>query len=207
MQARLLFLDYLKSEFFPKLISLGFAGTENTYRRVHGEVISMVQFQEHRAGDRCCINLGLHLKFLPASWARHSLSIEKLTAADCEFQWRLNPPHKHDYWWRYHRWFHSPVRCAAHMLKTYLDYGETVFEHYRSVDDFAGLFTPEDFQSGAWRSASHGIRPQRGALTMARIYLHLGRHDQARAFAQAGIGQISPTTALAADYHDILKAA
>ena len=207
MQARLIFLDYLKSEFFPKLTSVGFSGFENTYRRVKGETISMVNIHEHRSGDRCCVNLGLHLKFLPASWARHSLNIEKLTVADCEFQWHLRPPHKHDVWWRYQRWFHSPLRCAAQLVQTYFSQGETLFERFQSVEDFASLFTPQDFESGTWLRAHGGITPQRGALTMARILLYLGRNEEAKAFAQAGIGLISPTTALAADYQNILKAA
>jgi Domain of unknown function (DUF4304) len=207
MQARLIFYDYLKSEFFPKLASLGFAGAEPTYRRVRGEVISILHIQEHRGGDRCCIDLGLHLDFLPASWARHSLNIDKLTVADCEFRWRLSPPHKHDFWWRYQRWFHSPVRCASHLVETYLEQGEGHFERFRSADEIAALFTPQDFESGAWLKASDSVRPQRGALTMARILLHLGRLAEAKAFAQAGIGLISPATALAAEYLNILKAA
>jgi hypothetical protein len=207
MQARLIFFDCLKSEFIPRLISLGFSGDDKTYRRIRGEIISMVTIQEHRAGDRCSINLALHLAFLPASWARHSLSIEKLTAADCEFQWRLNPPHKHDYWWHYQRWFQSPVRCAGHLIRTFRDRGEVLFDRYQSVDDFAGLYSPEDFTTGGWINAPHGIKPQRGALTMARIQLQLGRLEEARAFAQAGLSLISPTTGLAAEYHNILKAA
>jgi len=35
----------------------------------------------------------------------------------------------------------------------------------------------------------------------------MGRPAEAKAFAQAGIGLVSPTTALAAEYHNILKAA
>ena len=207
MQARLIFFDCLKSELFPQLASLGFCGEDRTYRRIRGEVISMVTIQEHRAGGRCCIHLAMHLTFLPASWARHILSIDKLTTADCEFQWRLNPPHKQDYWWPYQRWFQSPVRCAGHLIRTFMERGEAAFERYRSVDEFAGLFNPEDFTSGAWLEAPHGIIPQRGALTMARIHLQMGRLSEAKAFAQAGVGLISATTALAAEYHSILKAA
>jgi len=134
MQARLIFFDHLKNEFFPRLTSLGFSGDGKTYRRIRGEIISMVTLQEHRGGDRICIELAMHLAFLPASWARHSLNIAKLTAADCEFQWRLNPPHKHDYWWRYHRWFQSPVRSASHLIRTFKDRGEGLFDRYQSIE-------------------------------------------------------------------------
>jgi len=207
MHARLLFFEYLKTEFFPRLTALGFSGGDKTFRRIRGEVVSMLTIQEHRAGDRCCIHLAMHLTFLPASWARHSLRMDKLTAADCEFQWRLNPPARHDFWWPYHRWFQSPARCAAHLVRTFMEHGEAVFERYQSVDDFAGLYGPEEFETGKWLKASHGIRPQRGALTMARIHLQMGRLAEAKAFARAGVGLISPTTALAAEYHNILKAA
>jgi hypothetical protein len=205
MQARMIFYDRLRSEFFPRLTALGFIGDEKTYRRIRGEIVSMVTLREHRGGDRCCIELAMHLGFLPASWSRHSLNTEKLTAADCEFQWRLNPPRKHDYWWYYRRWFQSPVRCAGHLIRTFRDRGEALFDRHQSVEDFAGLFSPEDFTTGDWLKAPHGIKPQRGALTMARIHLQLGRLEEARAFARAGLGLISPTTGLAAEYHNILK--
>lgn len=208
MQARLIFFEHLKSEFNPQLTSLGFSGDDRTYRRVRGDVISMVNIQEHRRGDRCCINLALHLTFLPASWARHSLSIDKLTAADCEFLWRLSPLHKRDYWWRYSRLFKSPVRCAGHLIRTFMERGEALFDRYRSADDFAGLFKPDDFTTGAWLKAEpDGIKPRRGALTMARIHLHLGRIAEAKAFAQAGMELISSATALAAEYRNILQVA
>ncbi len=207
MQARLTFFNYLRSEFFPRLTTLGFAGDEKDYRRINGELISMVAIHEHRGGDRCNVQLAMHLTFLPASWARHSLSIEKLTAADCEFQWRLSPPNKHDYWWRYQKWFQSPTRCAAHLIRTFREQGETLFERFQSAEDFLSLYRPEDFTSGKWLKAEHGIRPQRGALTMARICLHVGRAQEAKAFAQAGISLISPTTGLASEYLNILKAA
>ena len=207
MQARLIFFDYLKSEFIPRLNSLGFCGDDKTFRRIRGAVISMVTLQEHRGGGRCCIQLAMHLAFLPASWARHILGVDKLTAADCEFQWRLNPPRKHDYWWPYQRWFQSPARCANHLIRTFLQQGEAVFERYQSVEDFAGLFSPDDFTSGAWLKAPHGLKPQRGALTMARICIQMGRPAEAKAFARAGIGLIAPTTAMAAEYQHILKAA
>jgi len=207
MQARLIFFDCLKSDFIPRLISLGFSGDDKTFRRVRGDVISMVTIQEHRTGGRCSIHLAMHLTFLPASWARHAMGADKLTSSDCEFQWRLNPPRKHDYWWPYQRWFQSPSRCASHLMRTYLERGEAVFERYQCVDDFAGLFSPDDFTTGAWLKAPQGIKPQRGALTMARIYLQMGRPAEAKAFARAGIELISPTTALAAEYHNILKAA
>jgi hypothetical protein len=207
MQARMIFFDCLKSEFIPRLISLGFSGDDKIFRRIRGDIISMVTIQEHRAGDRCCINLAMHLAFLPASWARHSLSIEKLTAADCEFQWRLDPPHKHDYWWRYQRWFQSPVRCADHLTRAFRDRGETLFDRYQSIADFAALYSPEDFTTGDWLRVSPRLKPRRGALTMARIHLQMGRLAEARAFAQAGISLISPTTGLAVEYQNILKAA
>lgn len=207
MQARLLFFDHLRSEFFPRLTSLGFSGDEKTYRRICGDILSMVTIQEHRGGDRCSVQLATHLTFLPASWARHSLSMEKLTAADCEFQWRLNPPHKHDHCWRYQRWFQSPARCAGHLIRTFKEQGEALFDRFQTAEDFLSLYQPEDFISGEWLKAKPGIKPQRGALTMARICLHVGRAAEAKAFAQAGISLISPTTGLATEYRNILKAA
>lgn len=207
MQARLIFFDYLRREFFPRLTSLGFAGDEKNHRRMTGEIISMVTIHEHRRGDRCSVQLAMHLTFLPARWARHTLSMEKLTAADCEFQWCLNPSHKHDYWWPYQRWYRSPVRCAGHLVRTFKEKGEALIERFQSAEDFLSLYQPEDFTSGRWLKAEHGIKPQRGALTMARICLHLGRPAEAKAFAQAGISLISPTTGLATEYLNILKAA
>lgn len=207
MQVKLIFFEHLKNVFFPKLISLGFVEKEQIFRRATGAVINIINVQEHCNGDRCRINMGLHLEFLPASWARHSLKIGKLTPFDCEFQRCLTPASATDSWWPYRRWFQSPVSRAEKIMDAYLGRGETLFSHYKTTEDFTALFTPEDFQSGGWQSAPHGFRPQRGALTMARIHLHLGQSETAQAYARVGMALTSPNTALAAEYRHILETA
>lgn len=206
MQAKLIFFEHLKNEFIPKLNSLGFAGTELTYRRITNEVINVVHIQEHYAGHHCCLNMGLHLKFLPASWARHCLSHDKMSFPDCEFQRRLTASFKDDGWWPYQRFFRSAKRCADKMMETYLSQGESNFNQLKTPVDFIARFKPEDFQTEDWDRTAHGFRPRRGALTMARIHLYLGNIEEAKAFARSGLEQVASNTALAIDYRKILDA-
>lgn len=206
MQAQLIFFEHLKKEFFPKLNSLGFTGTALNYRRVTHEVVNIVFVQEHHAGHCCRLNMGLHLKFLPASWARHALRPDKITFPDCEFQMGLTASHKHDGWWPYQRLFRSSTRCADKMIEVYLSQGESRFNQFKTPADFTALFKPEDFQTGKWDQTRHGFRPHRGALTMARIHSYLGNIAEAKAFARIGLELVAPNTALAIDCQKILDA-
>jgi hypothetical protein len=137
----------------------------------------------------------------------HALSPEKLTAADCEFQWRLAPFKHQDFWWRYRSLLHPPAQSARRLIRAYFAKGQPCFDRYPSVDDFAGMFSLEELADDN-PSANHlRVRPQRGALTMARIHPRLGNTEQARAFAQLGLRQTSTHTALALQYESILKSA
>ncbi len=205
MQAKLSFYECLRNEWIPKLHELGFSGTEQVCRRKNGPIIYIVNLHDHRDGDRCCVKLGMHLTFLPASWARHALSAEKISAADCEFQWQLSPNRNAEFWWRYRTLLCRPVQSARRLIRTYFAAGQACFDCYQSVEDFARMFHPEELVNGIPPDRPLRIRPQRGALTMARIHLHLGNTEEAKVFALTGLQYTPVNSALKLEYEKILQ--
>ena len=83
--------------------------------------------------------------------------------------------------------------------------GESYFNQFKTPEDFTALFTPKDFQIGNRNTTGHSFRPQRGALTIARIHLYLGNTEEAKTFARYGIESVAPNTALAIEYRKIIE--
>lgn len=218
MKAKETFFNCLKTEFAPKLRKLGFTGSGQNFRRIQNEVIHTLNIQINKYGGSCCVNLGLHLTFLPIAGGTQLVVPQKLQATSCEFRWRLTPPDFTDYWWAYeenefaHLPFgmeggkgHGPQEKARHLVTTYEMYGEPQFQALMTIEAVANLFPPEAIGSGERLSPLYAFTPTRGALTMARIHRYLGNKDLARQFARQGLQNSGKARALIPEFEEILE--
>jgi hypothetical protein len=220
MNTKELFFNCLKTEFAPKLRSLGFTGSGQHFRRIRNEIIHTVNVQVNKYGGSCCVNLGLHLTFLPVAGGTQLADPKKLKATGCEFRWRLTPPDFTDYWWGYeenelaHLPFrmeggkgHGPVEKAQHLIEIYETYGEPQFQAVMTIEAVADLFKPEDIETvGKRLSPLYGYTATRGALTMTRIHIYLGNVELARQFAEVGLRNIGKAKALRPEFEKVLNA-
>lgn len=217
MDAKEAFFNCLKTEFAPKLRAFGFKGSGQNFRRFHDEVIHVINIQVNKYGGSCCVNLGLHLTFLPIAGETLLKDPKKLRASSCEFRWRLAPGGATDYWWGYEKGIaahlpyqmeggkgRGPVEKARDLIKTYVDYGEPRFQSVMTIEAVARLFQPDDIGSGK-SLPLYGYTHSRGALTMARIHRYLGNEKLTKQFAQVGLENIGKAKALRKEFESILQ--
>jgi len=189
------FRSRLKEKLASLLRDVGFSGSGVTFRRQSDEVIQLLHVQGSRYGDSCCVNLALHLTFLPTARG-DAPDPRKITESLCEFRKRLAPDGQSDFWWNYG----GDEREAARSLESLVDVTRQVaFPYFERFRKFPGPFegiTPEILASGDFRMLPGDVTAARGALAMARIATHLRRLEQARAFAEVGLASLGPNAML-----------
>jgi hypothetical protein len=68
--------------------------------RTRGEQIDVFQVQVLSDGDKICVNLGVHFKFLPRAGVEKAVDIDSFTILDCELKRRLTTDvSSNDQWW------------------------------------------------------------------------------------------------------------
>lgn len=197
---------------------MGFVGSGQNFHRIREEVIQVINIQVNKYGGSCCVNLGLHLTFLPIAGESPLMDPKKLRASSCEFRWRLAPPGATDYWWGYeegvtaHLPFgmsggkgQGPVEKARDLMKTYEAYGEPRFQSVMTIEAIARLFQPDDIEDDK-PLPLYGYTHSRGALTMARIHSYLGNKKLSRQFAEVGLENIGKAKALRIEFEKLLQA-
>ena len=160
------FLKLLSKELYPLLRAEGFRGSGTTLRRITEPLVHIFNFQGSISSDECYINLGTHLSFLPSVGSK-VLPAASLKEYHCVFRDRIEPPTGQAHGWAYGQ---TP---------------EPFFRRYASY--------PESFVSLVNGTDPDEIHPS-DALQYARIAVHLGLRDRARAFAEAGLAS-TPETA------------
>lgn len=181
------FFAELRETFAPELRRLGFKGSGQNFRRVRGEIINVVNIQGHKYGGKVAVNLGLHMDFLPKLFSSEWPDLTKLREYDCEFRTRLTPKGRFDYWWKYEGLLRNPSKSAAHLLKTYLNYGEPQFTKFDTTEKIAQSISPNEIAAGRDLKIWGPVASVHAALTFALINQHLGNLAIAREFAQAGL--------------------
>lgn len=212
------FLSLLRREWMPYLSHVGFKGDGERFQRTIGDVIHVIGLQKNKYGGSCCVNLGIHLSFLPLSAGNIPQPGVPVRVESCEFQWRLAPAGYSDYWWAYEPGVaaHLPLSIlqeenrgpgerARHLASTYETVGEPAYQRLTRVDQIAALIKLEDLDN-EWRIVpEYAFTPGRAALTMARIHKHLGHYELARRFAQAGLQRIGKAKALLEELEKLSK--
>ncbi|MDH5694477.1 MAG: DUF4304 domain-containing protein [Gammaproteobacteria bacterium] len=208
MKAKEKFFEILKEEFSPKLREIGFKGSGQNFRRIYSPLIHTINIQGNKYGDSCCVNLGIHLEFLPITWSASKLpDINKIKGADCEFRKRLAPNRDQDYWWKYKgELLSNTTRSARSLIETYRKYGEPGFQNFKTVDDVLGMLSVSEIEQEKYINVFGGVVPVRGALTMARIYSHVGNVEKSVEFAKLGLKLLGRATALRSELERLASA-
>jgi hypothetical protein len=199
MDDKKVFYKLLREDLYPKLRKCGFKGSGQHFKRVDGDVIHAINIQNDKYGGSCCLNLGLHLSFLPIAWPQGQMpELDKIKEVDCSFRKRLTPKEKSDYWWKFKGsgLFSSKSETVEHLVSTYFEEGETEFEKYDTVDKVASMIPMNRIESDEYIQVFGGVVPVHGALTMARINKHLNRVKLCRDYARLGLKVMGQAKAL-----------
>ena len=203
MDPRSQFLAKFKSIVVPVLREEGFQGSGQNFRRRVKEVIHVINIQGSRWGGKCCINLGVHLTFLPTI----TLALPdpaKFTEPECEIRTRLTESDRLDKWWPYGNSEKEAEDSATSIKQTYLSFGREFFGRFLV---FPGDFTktnPENFDKKSSREHLPGQTVVRNILTLARIYAHVGNRDFASRFATMGLANLGHAVLLKAEFEKLL---
>jgi hypothetical protein len=186
MDANELFHHLLSRDLSPLLRPDGFKGSGKTFRRINGDRTDVIGIQGRRHGGQCCVNLGTHFSFLPSEGGGHVVDPRKLKEYDCAFRERLHDANESDRWWRYGASNAEAEASVASLVDVYKRRAILFFGKFEPFPDAFERITPADLDGGEV-SNMPGTTLVRGALTMARIMRHLGRHERCREFAEVGL--------------------
>jgi hypothetical protein len=200
------FLAEIKNSLRPILKAEGFRASGNTtFRRKLGDVIHVLTIQGSRHGGQCCVCLGIHLMFLPLVGTGGICDPEKITEPECEFRSRLRPEGMSDFWWKYGSSEEEARLSAASLLHIYQDVGRPYLQKFSKFpEDFCQL-TPSMLANGITEPFPRNTTAARRALALSRIYIHLGRIDEAKQFAEFGLAHVGPAIALKSEMQNIIQ--
>ncbi len=197
------FYEQVKQEFAPLLRKEGFNGSGQNFRRINAEVLHTVNLQNNKYGGSCCVNLGLHFSFLPVCWNSAKMpDPKKIKEQDSEFRWRMAPPGKTDYWWKFkgNGLLGNSQKAVAHLCDTYAAVGRAYFDRFNSLESIQNELSIEKVTGTELIDVAGGaITPVRAALTMARIHRHLGNTELQHQYAEAGLQVINRASSLKHD--------
>jgi hypothetical protein len=197
------FFGVLKREFASMLRADGFTGSGTTYRRAVGPVIQTIWIQSSRYGGECCVNLGVHLTFLPMV-LDEAPDIRTITEPDCEFRCRLVCEGETDHWWPFGTTQDEAEMSVVDLVQTYRDYGAPYFAAWA---EFPGRFidlTVDQLTQGSKLPFPVHTTDLRAALAMARIHAHLGNLETSRSFAAFGLANLGKATGLRRSFEEML---
>ena len=206
MNERDQFLAEVKNILRPVLKAEGFRASGNVvFRRKFGEVIHVLTIQGSRHGGQCCVCLGVHLLFLPVIGSGSICDPDKITEPECEFRSRLAPLGMSDFWWKYGSNEEEARLSVSSLLQIYLEVGLPYFQKFSNFPEDFTKITPDMLLNGITEPFPRNTTMARRALALSRIYIHLGRIDEAKQFAEFGLEHVGPAIALKSEMQKIIQ--
>lgn len=180
----------LKADFKARLIPLGFVGTGLEYAAKKGHVLECLDVQDHSSGTKCCVNLGVHLDFIPSSDSGERVDFPGVKLSDCELSRRLTPsPGKSDSWWSY-----EDAGAREHLLSVIEERVPSFFQPFEDFPEYWQEVSINDFKTDAIRHLLPGLTHTRAALLLAQVHKYLGEWAECGLFAEYGL-EVAPSIA------------
>lgn len=174
-----IFTKALSKHFYPVLRKAGFRGSGSTLRRINEPLICVVNVQGSSGGDRCYLNLGAHLSFLPSTSGTKEAG--KLLEYECAFRSRISPPEGQTFGWSYGTSEQEAEENALLVVEAWATEGTAFFGRFNdypeSLVKLVAEFEPE---------RAHPAE----CLLIARIAEHLGEVGRAAEIAKSGLSRV-----------------
>src|SRR5947209_5273233 len=116
------FHEQLQKRLEPALGADGFTRVGEEWQRIGDPVINCLQVQTKSDNTACCVNLGVHLAFLP-TFTSSVPGSKPIDPPDCEIMNRLCWEGEVDHWWPYA----DEVRAANDLVACYERRGRDYF--------------------------------------------------------------------------------
>ncbi len=184
------FLRYITDDLCNLLPVYGFQGRGLEYVKQHDHVVSCIGVQTHSSEPRCCVNLGVHLDFLPILGGTGPVKLESMNVTYCEIRRRLTPsPSLDDFWWSY-----GEGGARQGLLAVLEEHGLPFFAKYESFPDYWLSISLEDLRAGAFATRLPGMTRVRAVLLLARVNAFVGNRARCQEIATYGL-EIVPSVA------------
>ncbi len=157
-----------------------------------------------RYGGECCVELGIHLTFLPEAGRNTPPNPRKITVWGCEFRTRLAPAGESEYSWAYGRTEGETEASVRYLVAVYKQVGTRWFDLH---GPFPGLFaslTPEQIAKGGYFPLFGWTTRARIALALARVGQYLGQREQTEQWARQGLVWCGDARFIKAEFEEIL---
>lgn len=207
MDARSRFHEHVKQILTPALRAEGFHVSGTTYRRSIGEVLHVVNLQGSTKGGQCCVNLGIHLTFLPAAGSSAVKETKTIEEMDCAFRRRLTPAGQSDAWWAYGECDSEASEAVRSILNLHQSVGAPYFRNFSRFPEDFGKVTPEMLTGNVELPFPPAGTFVGQTLSLSRIAMRIGRPTDARVFAEIGLARIGPAVGLMKAFKSIIEAA
>jgi hypothetical protein len=178
---RKLFTSILSKRLYPLLRAEGFRGSGTTLRRVHEPVVEVFNVQASAGGDRCYLNLGVHLTFLPSAGGQ-LIEPGAVNEPNCVFRTRITPPAGQPGW-----------HYGSNESEAESNVGRILEAWEREAKPF---FASHSYPGGVSRLLDELSPPNVHSahlLTFARVALQLGRREQAAHIAGSALERVPPS--------------
>lgn len=177
------FARVLEPRLVPVLRADGFTSQHNGWIRLGDPVINWLDVQSRSDDEACCVNLGVHLTFLPPHQGSEGSTIaSEIAQGDCELSYRLTWNGECDHWWPYD----LGAEAAADLVICYEGPGRALFERFASFPDPFVNISPDNFDDAAL-SDLLPLTETRKLLLLTRIHDYLGNAQFAVRFSEMGL--------------------
>lgn len=197
----------LDAVLLPVLTPYGFSGAKGIYRRCIGSVIQIVEVQISADRQNFCVNLGIHLRFLPSPGQSELSEPLTMTTPSCEWQTRLAPNGAADHWWPIGNENSGTRTSISEAAKLLVEQGLPYLEGFRVFPDSFTKVSPEMIESGVTLPFPSGGTGIRRLLALSRISIETGKFAEALKFAELGLAKAGPAISLKPAFRKIIERA
>ena len=177
-----LFEMVLAERFSSNLRRMGFKGDDWQMRRCVSPFIHCVWVQERSDKAAVCLNLGVHLDFIPTVTGKMP-TIDIIEQPDCEIKYRLVMEGERDQWWSKD----EPEKAADEMYDLFKTVGRAFLAQFEVFPGVLGSLSRDDIESGKASLYLSGMTRVRIALLLARVWYHIGESEKMVEFAEYGM--------------------
>lgn len=169
----------IKATIGPVLADAGFLEHERTWIRHRSPFIDCVEIQLRSDSRAYCVNLGVHMDFLP--YPTKAVDSASMVQADCELKQRLVETGESDHWWSL-----DSRNQTLGLLECLIRNGFGFFEQYNELPGSFAAITPENIGEEECLAVFPMMTRVRRILLMAHIYEYVGDSERAVAWARFG---------------------
>lgn len=199
--------NLIKELLEPELKKYGFEAEGLSFWKETGDhyIYSLI-VQLNRFGTSFCVEMGVHVDFLPNS-LNQVIKPSDIAPYDCLFRKRLSPADE-DYWWDYGKTEKDAISSIQQLTADFKKYGLNYFNQFGKFPDPLDKITAEDFAAEDEIFCSLGAHlGLRLASAIARIKLFSGNKEDAIKICRWGLDNIQKKTMFIPVFENIIKEA